>query len=90
MKKTFLNLRKMGFVLVAATSMLAFSCGGGEEGETTEGEGETTEETTDETTDETTEESCEEACEGADADTTAGEGACEEGACEEGACEGAE
>ena len=38
MKKTFLNLRKMGFVLVAATSMLAFSCGGGEEEETTDGE----------------------------------------------------
>ena len=30
MKKTFLNLRKMGFVLVAASGMLAFSCGGEE------------------------------------------------------------
>lgn len=30
MKKTILNLRKMGFVLVAASGMLAFSCGGEE------------------------------------------------------------
>lgn len=73
MKKTFLNVRKMGFVLVAATSMLAFSCGGGEE-ETTEGE--TTEgETTEEVTEEVTEEACE-------------EGACEEGQCDGGTCEG--
>ncbi len=55
MKKTFLNLRKMGFVLVAATSMLAFSCGGGEEEATDEGEA------TEEVTDEVTEE-----CDGAD------------------------
>lgn len=31
MKKTVLSLRKLGFVLVAATSMFAFSCGSADE-----------------------------------------------------------
>lgn len=77
MKKTFLNLRKIGFVMVAATSMVAFSCGGGEEEATDEA---TTEETTTEetTTEEVVvEETCDAACDGAD--TTGGEATCDGG-----------
>lgn len=74
MKKTVLNLRNMGFVLVAAASMFAISCG----------EEAATEEVTDATTEtvETPEEVVEEvaACDMGD-DTAA---ACEGGACEDG------
>lgn len=79
MKKTFLNLRQMGFVLVAATSMLAFSCGGGEDdAETTEADA--TEETT-----ETTEESCDEdACE----DDMCDGDSCEGDSTDEASCDG--
>lgn len=31
MKKSFLNLRKLGLVVVAASTMAMYSCGGGEE-----------------------------------------------------------
>jgi basic membrane protein A len=77
MKKTFLNLRKMGFVLVAASAMLAFSCGG----EAADDAAETATEAVEEAT-EATEEAVEEATEAVE------EAACEEGACEEGACDG--
>lgn len=94
MKKTFLNLRKMGFVLVAAGSMLAFSCGGGEE-ETTDNEGTDTEATTETETE--TEETCDEACDATTCDGTEDSTATCDGAeacdgaesCDE-ACEGAE
>lgn len=89
MKKTFLNLRKMGFVLLAAGSMVAISCGG----ETAEDEA--TDAVVNDAIDslnEATEEmeaAMDEVIELIEevADTTA-EGTCEEGACEDGACEG--
>jgi hypothetical protein len=96
MKKTFLNLRKMGFVLVAATSMLAFSCGAGEEAETTEGEAtEEPAEGTDEHA-EVEEASCDEAqcdaaeCDGGDSTDAAVEASCDgaEASCDNGSCDG--
>ncbi len=96
MKKTFLNLRKMGFVLVAATSMLAFSCGGEEVAEDAteaiENLGDELNSALDEAMDTDTDDaSCEDgacedgACDGGD---TTGTDSCEDGACEDGACEG--
>jgi len=91
MKKTFLNLRKMGFVLLAAGSMVAISCGG----ETAEDEA--TDAANDKIDslnaqagikDEEIIDSKEENP-GGGIDTTA-EGTCEEGACEDGACESGE
>ena len=88
MKKTFLNLRKMGFVLLAAGSMVAISCGGETaEDEATDAANDLIE-SLNEAADEM-EEAMDEAMEELEevVDTTA-EGACEEGACEDGACEG--
>lgn len=76
------ELRKFGFVLVAATSMLAFSCGGAEE-PTTETPAETPTETPAETPVE------EPVTEPVTEDTSAA-AACDAGACEAGACEGAD
>ena len=81
MKKTFLNLRKMGFVLLAASSMLAFSCGGEEAADDA---AETATEAVEDAT-EAVEEATEDATEAVE---EAVEGACEGGACEGGACEG--
>ena len=75
MKRAFLNLRTFGFVVVAASAMLVYACGGDEESSE-----ETTEETTEESTEETTEETEEHGCE---------PGACEEGQCNGGTCDGA-
>lgn len=88
MKKTFLNLRKMGFVLLAAGSMVAVSCGGDTtEDEATEAANELLENLDEavEEMDAEVDEAMEEVEEAVD---TTAEGACEEGACEDGACEG--
>jgi hypothetical protein len=45
MKMTVLNLRKIGFAVVAASSMLVFSCGAEETTEATEAPAETPAET---------------------------------------------
>lgn len=86
MKKTFLNLRKMGFVLVAATAMVAFSCGGDEAAdeatEAIENLGDELNEALDNAS-ENMDAAVEEATDSADAM------ACEAGACEGGdSCEG--
>ncbi len=93
MKKTVLNLRKMGFVLVAATAMLAFSCGGEttEEGEVTDAVEETMNDAEAEIEEvmENVEEDVNEMMDSANtAVDSLAEGSCEEGACEEGACGG--
>lgn len=90
MKKTFLNLRKMGFVLLAAGSMVAISCGGETaEDEATDAANDLIDslnvaaDQIDQAMDQATEEL-------KDVVDTTAEGACEEGACEDGACEGGE
>ena len=88
MKKTFLNLRKMGFVLVAASAMVAFSCGGDTSEEEATEAVEDLMENLEESMDEAMEEMEEAVEEMEEATDSLSEGACEEGACEEGACEG--
>jgi len=94
MKKSFLNLRKLGLVLVAAGSMAMYSCGGGEEShdETTENveEVETVEANEEDHTDEMQcgEGKCGDGME--DSTHACGEGKCgdgaEEASCGEGKC----
>ena len=77
MKKSFLNLRKLGLVLVAAGAMAMYSCGGGEENH-------------DENADHTEETAADSKCEDghAEGDHSCGEGKCEGGdASEEMKCE---
>jgi len=67
MKKSFLNLRKLGLVLVAAGSMAMYSCGGGEESH-------------DENTENVEEASCGEGkCGDGAEEASCGEGKCGEG-----------
>ncbi len=100
MKKTFLNLRKMGFVLVAATGMLAFSCGGeeahDEATDAIENLGEELENALNDAVEEA-DDAIDASCDGADScdggDTTDADGmACEAGACDgaDASCDGAE
>lgn len=95
MKKSFLNLRKLGLVVVAASTMAMYSCGGGEE----HSEDAATEAV--ENPEEVVEEDmkCEAGkCEGQDAaEESCGEGKCDggdateaEAKCDGGKCDGGE
>lgn len=87
MKKTVLNLRNLGFALVASTAMFAFSCGGEEtvEGATDAATEAATEAT--ETATEVVEEAVEAACDMGDATDSAAAMACDGGEGAEHSCD---
>lgn len=87
MKKTVLNLRNLGFALVASTAMFAFSCGGEEtvEGATDAAAEAATEAT--ETATEAVEEAVDAACDMGDMADSAAAMACDGGEGAEHSCD---